>query len=289
MEKIFGYNIDDIYWNLKFGKAKRQISIFKLRTDLHKTVKDPVFFLSTGRCGTQWFSELLKKKPNIMVLHSPVPNLSIQSKMVYQILNAFEINKTNEALIKEVYFAGRETHLRFAFKTEKRIIETNNYITFFAPILAQLLPTAKFIHLYRHPGAFVRSGIRRNYYALENPDDIKRIYLSEKSDLWSEYNRIEKISWLWNETNTFIEKFKEKYPNRTYDFRFEDLSLENVNKLLDFLSIEISEPKITKMLTTRINKQKSGEFPAYKNWKKEDQASLKNICHQLAEKYKYTL
>ena len=102
----------------------------------------------------------------------------MQGKKVYE--DYTKNGNTNSGLIKEVYFSGREEYLRYAFKTENRLIETNNGISFFAPILAEIFPTALFVHLYRHPGEFTRSGIRRDYFT-GSIEDIRRISPQEGS------------------------------------------------------------------------------------------------------------
>jgi hypothetical protein len=213
LKELSNISLEDIYWRLKVGKSNRKLSVFELRSELNKYIKKPIFFLSTGRCGTKWFTDLLRHNKSLMVLHNPIPNLSIQGKLVYEISNKGSLTNSEVSLIKEIYFAGREQYLRYSYKTEKRYVETNNYITFFAPVLAELFPDAKFVHLFRHPGEFVRSGIRRDYYTPQNIDDIKRIIPNElpKSKDWNHCSQLEKTAWLWNETNLFIEIFKEKY------------------------------------------------------------------------------
>jgi hypothetical protein len=77
--------VDELYWFIKFGKSKRKCNIYDLRADNFNGIERPVFFLSTGRCGTKWFSSLLSFDKRVRVLHNPVPNLGSQSKAVYEI------------------------------------------------------------------------------------------------------------------------------------------------------------------------------------------------------------
>src|SRR6056297_2758382 len=211
LKDINNITLEDIYWRLKAGKTKKRLTVFELRADLNKHIQNPIFFLSTGRCGTKWFSELLTHSKELFVLHSPVPSLAIQNKLAYELFKKNSLNKNCIDLLKEIFLTGREQYLRYTYKTNKRYIETNNYITFFAPILMELFPDAKFVHLYRHPGEFVRSAIRRNYYTENNPDNLKRIVPLDnpEKDHWENFSQIEKTAWLWNETNLFIEHFKD--------------------------------------------------------------------------------
>jgi|SRR6056297_2128038 len=288
---IKNISLEDIYWRLKAGKTKKRLTIFELRADLNKHIQNPVFFLSTGRCGTKWFSDLLTHHKELFVLHNPVPGLAIQSKLAYELFKKKSLDDTITDLLKEIFFVGREQYLRYSYKTNKRYIETNNYITFFAPLLIELFPDAKFVHLYRHPGEFVRSAIRRNYYTDNNPDDLKRIIPLDNPEKkhWESFSQLEKTAWLWNETNLFIEQFKEKNPGKVFDFNFNELTDQNVYALLQFLDIKLKNSIVTKSLTVKSNIQKQGQFPKYIDWDNSQKRMLHKFCNTLAENYGYQI
>jgi len=291
LKDINNITLEDIYWRLKAGKSKKRMTVFELRADLNKHIRNPIFFLSTGRCGTKWFSNLLSHNRKLFVLHNPVPSLAIQSKLAYELFKKANLKNSHFDLLQEIFLTGREQHLRYSCKTNKRYIETNNYITFFAPILIELFPDAKFVHLYRHPGEFVRSAIRRNYYTKNNPDNLKRIAPMDdrQKEQWKHFSQIEKTAWLWNETNLFIEQFKEKNPLKIFDFNFNELTTDHVIKLLQFLEIQINHGIISKSLNKKTNVQKKGDFKKYSNWEKTKKQELINICNELAAKYNYNL
>ena len=177
MDKLFGIHLDDWYWSLKFGKSKKKLSLYDLRNMAIEQVPAPVFFLSTGRCGTKWFSSLFDKNTDLMVLHHPIPNMASQSKLVYDAYKSsnFQPKTMEQNLMNELFWTGREQFIRYSYKSQKRLFETNNSISFFAPVIAEIFPHARFVHLYRHPGEFVRSAIRRKHYTDDNSEDIKRV------------------------------------------------------------------------------------------------------------------
>lgn len=288
LNDIRNISLDDIYWRIKFGKVKKQLSVFDLRSDLNSYIQKPIFFLSTGRCGTKWFSDLFSEDKSLMVLHNPNPTLATQSKLVYD-LSSGNIGEREKDLLKELFLTGRELYLRYAAKTKKSYIETNNYITFFAPILSEIFPDAKFVHVYRHPGEFVRSGIRRNYYTENNTDDIKRPIPGKDFRGWNVATRVEKVSWLWNETNQFVEEFKKVNRDKVFDFNFNELSDVKVKELLTFLDLDSSKLNLHKALNHKANTQKSGSFPKYNDWSAEQKRQLRDICNPLAEQYNYDL
>ena len=292
---IFNIRFDDIVWTLRFGKPKRKGVIYDLRQEGFKSIDSPVFFLSTGRCGTKWFARLISADKKLKVFHEPQPNLGSQSKLAFEtiIQKDFNINHEEARLIEEIFLAGREQYLRYSYKTEKRYIETNNHITFFAPVIAKLLPQALFVHVYRHPGEFVRSAIRRKYYLEGNKEDLKRIHPlinSAAYDHWDQWDQVRKNAWLWDETNQFIEKFKSMIPeDRIFSFNFNVLNFENVQALLNFIRADISAGSIRKLLGKKENIQKSGKYKTYSDWDISEKSKLKELCSRLAEKYNYQL
>jgi len=294
-KEIFKLSSEDIYWSFKFGFPKKKGVIYDLRKDGFQTIDRPVFFLSTGRCGTNWFASLLSSDKHLRVFHEPQPNLGTQGKLVYEIYhkNAFSISESENELITEMFLAGREQYLRYSYKSQKRFVETNNHITFFAPAIRELLPSALFVHVYRHPGEFVRSAMRRNFYVDGNKEDLKRISpINQSVDAarWSHFDQLQKNAWLWNETNSFIEDFKSKLPaEQLLTFNFNDLSKENVLKLIHFVGAGMPESRVSKAMGKKSNVQKKGTYSQYEDWNSSDKEKLQEICGKLAMEYGYQL
>lgn len=279
--------IDHLYWILKFGRPVKKISAESLFNH-PDSLKNPVFFLSTGRCGTEWFSYALNKEGSNRVFHAPLPNLSVQNKFLFsQRLKGMAAEEIN-ALATQLLFAGREQHFRYAVKSNKRYIETNNHITFFAFTLAQLFPTAKFIHLYRHPGDFVTSGMNRGWFD-GNEDATSKMIQPMNVDVMSSYSRIQKIGWVWNETNAFIEAFKAEYADRCFAYDFTQRDVPQLVELFDFLNVPMDETRLKKMMSHKRNVQKSSEYPSYASWSEADKRDLVEVCGKLAEQYGYSL
>lgn len=284
--------LEEIYWYLKLGKPKRKLSVYQLREDLPTWIRQPVFFLSTGRCGTQWISELLKKDRELAVFHHPVPNLAIQGKLAWESYWGTPLTELNqqEVFLQELFLAGRESHLRYTAKAEKRYVETNNYITFFAPVLARIFPDALFVHMVRHPAGFIRSALDRSYYTPGSPDDIKRIHpiQGEFEQQWDGLSQFARAAWLWKETNTFIDRFRASLPeHRSVLFPFDLSGTEQVQKVIDFLAVNISETQIKKKLTQKVNAQKNRKFPPYREWDEVHKEEVKAVCSGQASRYQF--
>lgn len=263
------------------------ISLYSLEKNNWQNVR-PCFVLSTGRCGTKLSYKLLQSSNKAIPFQNPTPELIRASKKAYE-----EIYDKMD-LYKEVVKSCREELILFTAKRDKIYIETNNRITFFAPAIKKVFPKAIFIHLIRHPGAFVRSGIRREWYSGKHEHDIGRIVPTDKKKLekWERYNSIQKIGWLWNETNNFIENFLEVLSPQLYlQIKSEELfnKVETVKEIYDFLNLnDFKKRKVASLLKRPVNKQYKGHFPYYKDWNEEMKKQLKNLT-PLAKKYRYKL
>jgi len=282
---------------LKFGLPKRMGTIFSLRKNSFLDIERPIFFLSTGRCGTNWFQALLSHDKNLKTEHEAVPNLAFQNKFAFNLFykakqGEIEYN-TAVSAVSEIFLAGRETYLRYCYKTKKRFAETNHYLTFFAPAIAELLPNAIFVHVYRHPGDFVRSAVRRGWFTEKNISSqafIRPLSFMPEYEKWEQLSLIQKNAWLWRETNLFIEDFKKKIPeNRFFSFDFSKLSTDKVMELIKFADVNISANKVVKQMQKKVNFQKGGDFPGYESWDKNQKQELSYFCKDLAEIYGYKI
>ncbi|MEX0719723.1 MAG: sulfotransferase [Balneolaceae bacterium] len=205
----------------------------------------------------------------------------MQGKLAYHSSrNAKPKSESVELFLKEIFFAGRESHIRFSYKSQKRYIETNNGITFFAPVLAKIFPEAKFVHLIRPPLEFIVSGLKRNYYS-GSAEDIKRISTDIIFDEWKSTSQITKIAWLWHATNKFIMDFEKQYPCRIMVFPFQELNLKNVRSVIDFLELSIADKSIQKEISKPVNVQKAGKAKSYENWGLKQKEEVRNLCRDI--------
>lgn len=282
--------LDELYWYFKVGKPKRRLTAYQIREELNTYIKEPVFFLSTGRCGTKWFSDLLAKDRDLAVFHAPLPNLAVPGKTAWSIskTNNFDLPDNEFLLLKEIFLAGREQHLRYTAKAQKRYVETNNYITFFAPVLAKIFPDAKFVHIVRDPVSFIRSGMDRSYYLPGNTDDVKRIVpvtdIGGKN--WDSLSKYAKVAWLWKETNAFIDSFYATLPSsRIMLFPFNLSNPAGVVEVMEFIGSNISGKQVKAMLSKKKNVQRSRSCPPYSEWQQEYKEEVKLVIGDLAAKY----
>jgi hypothetical protein len=253
-------------------------------SDKAATEVEPVFVLSTGRCGTKWLTELLSRSNDVFVNHALQPELIRQSR------RAYELGPTNVDFLTEIVRAARDDLISAAHQRSRVYVETNNKITFFAFALKNAYPRSRFVHLYRHPADFVRSGMRRGWYS-GHSHDVGRIVMKE-SGQWERLSRVERIAWLWNETNSFIEVFlQELEPDRSIAVQSEQMFSDGkvTLEICRFVGgDDISSFDVNKMLGKRVNVQRQGDFPRFEEWTVEQQEILRKWC-TLASKYRYDL
>ena len=244
----------------------KDIDVLRLYEKTHFEAS-PVFVLSTGRTGTLFLTNILNQLPKTHVEHEP------KNELLYYSKYAFENRRTKSDEIKLMIDASRYETIRNCFLNEQTYIETNNRITFFAYELAQLYPNAKFIHLVRPPVEFIKSGLNREWYSGNHLHDEGRITHQSK-EVWDGFSDEEKIAWLWNETNQFIEDFKTSIApdrhltvisNKMYHSKqiqhdivkfigldtFDYKEVKQVNKQKNRLQYEVDELKIASLLTVK--------------------------------------
>jgi len=246
--------LEKVLWYLKFGRPKHKISQYALRQKLDQ-LPYPVFFLSTGRAGTMWFTNLLKSTVNnIYTMHSESPDFGLNIQYL------FDLSESNpEEHIRassNLYLSGRIEHLRQSYKCEKHLIETNNHITFFAQGLKALFPQAKFVHLVRHPKKFIQSGLKRNWFLPENPINMKLI--TGKSNDIGSLTQVQKIERIWIETNNFIDDFSASHLNGHLPrYCIDNISIDQIKEL--YLHLGFNPPtdnKLKQQLAQKINTSK---------------------------------
>lgn len=275
----------DVYRGARDRRRRREFGFPEYPT-IEEIYSAPYcFVLSTGRSGTAFLTEILSSSPELSVHHAPKPELEYASSLVHRQKPA------PEALDLAVLAARFELFVD-AYRSGAMYVETNNRITFFAPALARLLPNARFIHVVRHPADFVRSGMRRGYYA-EGVVQHQRLMPADNAQ-WSSYSELEKIAWEWNEINACIEDFKASVPadrvlTVTSEMLFGDR--QALLSVLDFIGVA-DDPVVTRKVTSGslkpVNQQTSGRFPKHEQWPDTDKAALKRVA-TLAAEYGYDL
>lgn len=257
---------------------------------------EPVFVLNTGRSGSAFLNKIFKELDDVMAYHEASPNMFLQSNF------AFHNQEKQEVLFK--MFQVARVELMLQAKVENKIfLETNQCNVFFSYQIKKMFPKAKFIHITRHPGDFVRSAIRKGWHKNDSVWELGRIKMDD-SIAWNELDQVQKLSWVWYATHEFIEKFKTTCADQCLTVRLEDLLKDHktFKKMLGFSGskISIKKSKFKNLVESKENELhiapnepsnmfKVASFPKYSNWSAEMKERLKSMTLELSDNYKYQL
>lgn len=256
----------------------------------------PVFVITTGRSGSRLITDILNLCEDLAAFHEPEPTLQYFSNHAFH-------NQDKPELLRHTIHAAR---MELVLNTMIRggvYIEANQSLTFFAPALASIFREARFIHLVRHPGSFVRSAWRKGWHRNDSIWESGRVR-SRDDKTWRSWGEVERLAWTWGATNGFIESFKASIPGeKSFTLRLEDLTSDPriPEKLALFCGGEI--PCLSKtetLLKSRVNAfrvtpdeppnmKKCPDFPNYPEWEPDDLAALERHAGPLAPLYGYRL
>lgn len=251
-----------------------------------------IFVLSTGRVGTQTVSALMNLCSNFIAYHEPSPKLYGLSKLAY---NKY-IKNQNFDLFKEAFLIARRELLNYSLKAGKGYAETSPQTTFLAPVILELLPNVRFIHLVRDPRNVVRSGMSRCWYD-GHPADPTRIIPPPDTDAgqqWESYNSFQKNLWLWTETNKWILVFSSTLPSEKIILipseNIFGAHPETLKKFFNFTGSPVPpQQKLLRVLRKKLNVQKTGSFPEPKSWPEIMQRNLVKITGETAKTLGYNI
>ncbi len=214
----------------------------------------PIFFLSTGRSGTELITRALALAKETLVHHKPTPELVYGGMLAYRM-------RHKTSMSEAAFLTARFDLISDAVLRDRIFIETNFRITFFAYAIQSLFPNARFIHLTRDYRAFVKSAVQLSFYQ-NTFTDFGRIQplTDPEMSLWQSWSPAQKAAWFWNETHNFIDEFSKEVPrDRFLRISAEDLfeDVEFLEHIFTFCGLKkVSRRKLTKLLSSPINSKK---------------------------------
>ena len=239
----------------------------------YETISPCAFILSTGRVGTKTLAELFALDKHVYAYHEPLPKLFGLSRVCYDLTTTANADVKVEAALVEAFLTARRDLLNCSLYSKRGYIETSPQVTFAAPFILKVIPSARFIHMVRNPQAVVTSGVRRQWYAGQINDQWR--ITPKPGDpfeaLWEKMDQAEKILWLWAETNRWILDFsKTMGSGHCLLIHSEDLFAEKADilqALYAHLGLALpAERRIRHILNQRINAQQYGDFDKSGDW-----------------------
>lgn len=224
-----------------------------------------VFILSTGRTGTKTLARLLGLSSAIDAFHEPRPQLLEERKSA-----RWEVGR-DPSTYRNIFIRARGASLLKARRRGTMYAETSARMTFFAPVIAELLPKSMFIYIHREPTAIVRSGMRRGWY-VDHPADFARICPVEGEDAfveWDKWSPFKKICWYWDAYNRFALDFGHHVnASRMLTLRADEVfDGTAVSPIFSHVGVEPpSSEQVDRVLSKKLNAQQRDSFPKAQAW-----------------------
>ena len=236
-----------------------------------------VFVISTGRAGSKTLTALFALSSRVLSEHEPMPRLVKSSFDAY--MEGPSIATSDRW--RDLVYAARDDLVCEANRKGRIYVETNNRMTYLAPVLARCFPASRFVHLHRHPYEVVRSGMRRGYYENHNWDFARvRPRAGELLAVaWDAMPSIEKCAFFWARINGEADAFLATLPeSRRLSLAAEDLFAgeeSTLRRLFAFVGLDLPpRDMLDDVLGEKINAAVRGSFPVPADWTEQDRAAV---------------
>ena len=242
----------------------------------------PVFILSSGRTGTNFFADHFNNYDKVLALHEPKPywQLRLWSHAYYE-------GKISKKTMRSVLYRLRQKS--FAKLESPIYLEANPALTGFADVLHDVYANSSVIHIVRDPRDYIKSSLNQGtskglkglmnrvvpyWYVKYKPEDGSH---SDKDMLF-------RVANYWRVVNeNLIKLANSKHPYELY--RFEDLfdkSNGGLRKISKSLGLEFKPDQVK-----RVNQSNKKIRSSWSNWTDEEIQKVNEICSPLMQKFGY--
>lgn len=244
---------------------------------------NPVFILSTGRTGTQFFEDYFNKTSDAVCRHEPWP-----SRRFKFLSNLYLNRKVSARRVSRIYHKSRKKLFRSL--KGRNYIESSNFIFGCMNPLKEHYEEVKIIHIVRHPLSYITSHLgkgfwrgHKRFFARYIPFWLEKLPVEDRSD------PIELLAARWNYVNRQIGSYAFGHPYLR--IRFEDLFSEDsatasgkLNQIREFCGLspmETSENEGWLRLPKNVSRQKDA-------LQAEKELYILERCSDLMKEYHYT-
>jgi hypothetical protein len=205
--------------------------------------------------------------------------------------------------VRDAFLRGRHLYLsRMRARNQRIFIESNNNLSFVLPILREMFPTARFVHVTRDLRTLVRSSYSKKVRSIESgPDDGKNaLFLTPQdarrrfnakdcpqdpyAESWDALSRFEQICWLLQKKDSLIRDALEDH-DATFRLRFEDIfnresGYAEICQMLSFLGVDevLPEDVYREWLARPRNATEQYLLPKWPDWTPEEVQAFVKIA-----------
>jgi hypothetical protein len=243
----------------------------------------PVFILSTGRTGTQFFEDYINQTSEAVCRHEPWP-----SRRFKFLSNLYLNQKVSSRYVGRIYQRSRKKLFRAL--QGRSYIESSNFIFGCMAPLKEAYGEVKIIHMVRHPVSYVSSHLgkgfwrgHKRFFARHVPYWLETLSVEDRSD------PIQLLAARWDYVNRQIGSYAEDYPYLRV--RFEDLFSDEtsvasatLNRIRVFCGIPPADP----LENERWLRHPKNVSPRQHLLKPKEVESILAACSALMQEYHYT-
>jgi len=244
----------------------------------------PVFILSTGRTGTQFFESYINgTSQDALCLHEPKPSRRFKflSNMLLQ-------ERVSVQSVNRIYQHSRRS--LFSSLQDKVYIESSNFMFGCIPALNEIYGDIRIIHMVRHPLTYVRSHLGKGFWRGHKRIFARYVpYWLEDLDMAKKEGPVALLAARWVYVNRQIASYQESNPYLR--IRFEDLfsgaekgSSDQLNLIRSFCGLPDLEPEIN---AEWIRHPKNPSSRTY-TLEPDDQQQIYAICGSLMKDFQYS-
>lgn len=239
------------------------------------------FILGTGRCGTKSIAANLDKHNDIYASHEEIKQfMRLSTELAHKV-------KSEKSVKEEVYQIFKHKTLKNPVGY-KSIIHSDQRLWNMIPILKEIFPDSKFIHLIRDGRNTVRSMYARNWFA-DNEFELNQYQWAEfrlngskagevEKNKWESWGSFERCCWYWAFINKSIYQTLKK--ESSYLIKLENLN-QDLSGLLDYLDITMEDFKFEKYNPVKEKDKKTYQF----EWSEQEEELFQEIAGKIQDKF----
>jgi len=238
---------------------------------------DTFFVLACGRSGTKFLSALLNNDRDATVVHEPVPE-------DFVFCNLFR----DEPGRMRAYLRYRRRRILRLIARASTYGEITPALSLGAPLLPELFPNSRFLHLVRDGRDVVRSIMSRAAY-FRHRDFIPGFNPAPSvgdplRDRWGQLSRFGKACWQWTRINARIGEAVEtrvKLEDLSHDYRCFRSAVARP------LGLDIGEQLWGREVHRPKNVTKTYSIPHWTEWSAEKVRKFQSICGDMMSRLGY--
>ncbi|GAA4847827.1 sulfotransferase family protein [Algivirga pacifica] len=266
-------------------------------TVYHHRYFTPIFIVSTGRTGTNFFDFFFNQSfHDVHCVHEPKPDFFDigMSKIREGMLTEEVVDKVRALRLDQIN--------KMINAKKSYYIESNPHLAYIIPELKKAYPKAKFVVLSRDPRQVVVSYYNKSplndnvmFTYADNDHRLRLRALDFEKDpyfyVWNDFSRIEKIAWFWNKCNELIMSSLPFNSDRVLHLKYEeffgsDNRRGELKKLLYFVGLKMCDDDLIgleKILDHKRNINNNVLIRDFDTWQEEDQEKLLQLTKPMRE------